>query len=474
MKRVTLLTALLISAVSLRVSAAQSEGITLGEGNINVDMTLDLRQMKVRSEQAVVYTPMLVNGSDTVTLPSVGVFGRSRYIRHERGNDNSMDMPREIFRASKAPSDYGYHAETPYSPRLEGASLMVRRRIYGCASCSKGTDIEETGIAVATKPQPDLTDAFMIAAAEADTVKIREISGRANVEFPVNRTVLLTDFRKNAAELAKVRASIDSVRNDRDVSIKKMKITGYASPEGSFANNERLASGRTKALCDYVADYYSFPQSLLSPAWVPEDWEGLREWVKSCDFDVRDGLLEIIDDTAMSPDARDALLKKRYPLEYAFMLKNIYPSLRHTDYRIEYVIKTYSNPSEILEVMRTRPDHLSLDEFYLATRGMDPASDIYAEVMETAVRTYPDDPTANMNAANAALRRGDTETAARYLAKAGNSAEAVHSRGILALINGDADEAVVLLRKSADAGVPQSKGMLEQALKLQNYNRAVK
>lgn len=474
MKRSILLPAvmtLLCAAAGAAQSIPADGAVTVVNGKIEVDVPLHLRELKVKSEQAVVYVPSFVSGTDTVALPGVGVYGRSRYIRHQRGNDRAV-APAVAFKASKAPALYNYHTEIPYSEGLEGAELVVVRRIYGCAACSKGEDVEPTGLAMLVEPKPDYSDAFVFEAPKAETVKVRQLEGRANVEFPVNRTVLLTDFRRNSRELAKVRASIDSVRNDKDVQIKSMKITGFASPEGSYDNNVRLASGRTVALCDYVKDYYSLPEGLVKTAWVPEDWDGLRRWVLESDMDARDGLLRIINNEVLAPDARDARLKKDYPIEYAFLLKNVYPSLRHTDYRIEYVVRSYNDPVEIMKVMKTRPEHLSLNEFYVVTKDLNPDSDEYAYVTETAARVYPDDPVANLNAGNVALRRGDLISAAGYLGRAGDTPMADHSRGVLAMMQGDFDKAQTLLSRSATQGVKQSEGMLEQVRKMLKYRKS--
>lgn len=474
MKRSILLPAvmtLLCAAAGAAQSIPAEGAVTVVNGKIEVDVPLHLRELKVKSEQAVVYAPSFVVGTDTVALPGVGVYGRSRYIRHQRGNDRAV-APAVAFKASKAPALYNYHTEIPYSASLEGADLVVVRRIYGCAACSKGEDVEPTGLAMLVEPKMDYSDAFVFEAPKAETVKVRQLEGRANVEFPVNRTVLLTDFRRNSRELAKVRASIDSVRNDKDVQIKSMKIVGFASPEGSYDNNVRLASGRTVALCDYVKDYYSLPEGLVKTAWVPEDWDGLRRWVLESDMDARDGLLRIINNEALAPDARDARLKKDYPIEYAFLLKNVYPSLRHTDYRIEYVVRSYNDPIEIMKVMKTRPEHLSLNEFYVVAKDLNPDSDEYAYVTETAARVYPDDPVANLNAGNVALRRGDLISAAGYLGRAGDTPMADHSRGVLAMMQGDFDKAETLLSRSAAQGVKHSEGMLEQVRKMLKYRKS--
>ena len=77
----------------------------------------------------------------------------------------------------------------------------------------------------------------------------------------------------------------------------------------------------------------------------------------------------------------------------------------------------------------------------------------YNDVFEIAVRMYGSDPVANLNAANISIGKGDYAAAKNYLAKAGDSAEAIHARGVLKLIEGDLDGAEVLLKKAKDAGV---------------------
>ena len=63
---------------------------------------------------------------------------------------------------------------------------------------------------------------------------------------------------------------------------------------------------------------------------------------------------------------------------------------------------------------------------------MEPGSDRYDEIFETAVRMFPADATANLNAANIAMGKKDMKNAERYLSKAGDTPEAVYARGIYA------------------------------------------
>ncbi|MBR1449822.1 MAG: DUF3575 domain-containing protein [Prevotella sp.] len=90
---------------------------------------------------------------------------------------------------------------------------------------------------------------------KAEQEKQRELSGQAFLDFVVNKTDIRRDYRGNATELAKVDRTIDEVRLDPNVSIRHISIHGYASPEGSFQNNVRLAEGRAQAFKDYIQTF---------------------------------------------------------------------------------------------------------------------------------------------------------------------------------------------------------------------------
>lgn len=136
------------------------------------------------------------------------------------------------------------------------------------------------------------------------------LRGQAFLDFPVNRTGIYPDYRKNPRELAAIRATIDSVRQNPYASIAEVSIKGYASPEGSYANNERLAKGRAEALLNYIRSLYDFGDARMTVDYEPEDWKGLERAVAEGDLADKEALLAIIRDPAITdPDRRDARLK---------------------------------------------------------------------------------------------------------------------------------------------------------------------
>lgn len=463
MKKIILLQSLAFALASAAQTPVTAPSIKIVDDRMRVDMELNLADIPCKSNQTVVLTPYLVNGADTLLLEPVGIYGRRNYIQYERGNfTRNVPQVAQAFKASKAPAGYNYAQEVSYRPWFDGATLDVRIERFGCAGCSLGDPEILDGISVwrAPKFNPALWTEYIRPEAEAE--KIRHIEGRANVEFPLNKTILLDDFRGNYAELAKVRATIDTVRDDKNVTIKSMAIKGFASPEGSYSNNTRLAKGRTEALCAYVEQRYSLPKGFIAATFEPEDWQGLKEWVEASNIAEKEGILSVINDLGLEPDARDNRLKQRFPEQYAMLLNTVYPALRHSNYRIEYIVRSFSDPKEILEIMKTRPGNLSLDELFIASQSLEPGSPEFNEVFEIAVRMYPENEIANLNAATTAISRGDTEMAAQYLKKAGNSPTAVYARGLNAMLAKDYDSAETYLKEAAAQGVTRANELLNQ------------
>ncbi len=466
MKRFILIMALTTGLASASQAQGTVDGVSIDGVKLehsgqymSVDMTLGLSGLEVDGNRAVLLTPRLVNGADSLELPSVGIYGRRRYYFYVRNGESMLTGKDEMsYKASDKPESIIYNKVLPYQEWMNGAELTLHRSDYGCCN---------TLLAEQTGTLGDFTEAvaffpeLVYVRPAAEKVKSRSLEGSAFIDFPVNQTVIYPEYRRNTVELGKIRSTIDSVRNDRDVTITQVWLKGFASPESPYDHNRELAIGRTEALKRYIRQLYHFNDNVIATDYEPEDWAGLRRYVEQSNIDHRQEILALIDGDR-EPDAKEWKIKSTYPKEYRFLLQNCYPSLRHTDYRIAYTIRGYSDVDEIERIMHTRPQNLSLNEFNLVAQKYEPGSDEFTEVYETAVRMYPTDETANLNAANAAMRRGDNALAERYLAKAGNSPEAVYARGALAIRNEDYDTAHRYLEQAKRLGVAQAKTTLEQ------------
>ncbi|MCM1505262.1 MAG: DUF3868 domain-containing protein [Muribaculum sp.] len=452
---------LLDGSVSLR-----NVKVERSQSRLILNMDIDASALKQGGSSETVLTPVLT-GEDgrTFRFPQVVISGRNRYYYRLRNYPSDSDVM--LYRSAKG-LDVPYQSVTGYEPWMETAELSVE---YGQSDCGCDAPLTPFPLMRLDYRPRVFAPRYVFVTPEAEAVKVRNLKGSAYIDFPVNRTELYPDYRRNPEELSVIRKTIEVVRNDSDVTITSFAIKGFASPEGPYENNVRLAKGRTATLEDYVQKLYSFDPSIMHTSYEPEDWEGLRRYVETSDLADRDAILEIISDTVLQPDAREWRLKSRYPEQYAFLLKEVYPGLRHSDYTIDYIVRTYTSVDEIRRVMSTAPQNLSLNELFVLAQSYEPGSPDYLEVFETAVRMYPADPVANLNAANISLQRGELDKAAGYLAKAGDSPQATYARGLLEAFRGDYAKALPLLEKASRSGISEATEAISQINDIIEYNK---
>ena len=354
----------------------------VGENSLFVSMTVDVSALDVASNRELLLIPVLRGGQDSIQLPFMIIAGRNRYYYHLRNTPVTDGIILE--RAGKTET-INYRAVIPFENWMSTSALVMDESSCGCRGEEMGDDHRVTLFRFEPKVY---TPVFVYLPPDVEPVKVREVKGSAYIDFPVNRTEIHEDYRNNPVELRKIRQTIDVVRNDPDVRITSLSIKGYASPEGTYANNTRLAKGRTATLKTYVRELYHFPDNVILTSYEPEDWSGLEAYVDSTNLKNRDAILALIRSN-VEPDAKEKMIKSTYPEDYQFLLKNVYPGLRRSDYVVQYVVRTYTSAEEIRRIMKTQPQKLSLRELYLATRDLEPGSDEYNETFEIAVKDVP-------------------------------------------------------------------------------------
>ncbi len=437
-----------------KVGVSDSRMVRQGE-LMSVDFTLDLSQLKVVSNRALLITPRIVGQQDTLVLPSVGVYGRTRYYQYVRARQGMISGEGEqSFRVWEKPETLPYREVVTYAPWMRNARLELLYGEYGC--CQNILAQNAVGLTHYLEPpiQKPYRPVFLYVRPAAEAVKHRALSGQAYIDFPVNWTAIQENYRNNVDELAKIRLTIDSVRGDEDFVLTSITIKGYASPEGKYANNVRLAKGRTESLKAYVNGLYHFGKDFIGTEYEPENWEGLRSFVEASSLPNKKAILEVIDGS-LEPDAKEKALATQFAEDYIIIKENCYPALRRTDYKIEYQVRHYADAKEIRSLIDSRPQNLSLEEFYMAAQDLEAGCEEFNNIFETAVKMFPHDEAANLNAGVSALQCGDLKRAARYLDRAGESAEAVYARGVLAALQQNYSKADELFKQVSDI-LPQA------------------
>ncbi|MDE6085622.1 MAG: hypothetical protein K2G40_04390, partial [Muribaculaceae bacterium] len=261
-------------------------------------LTMDVNPaaFDLKSDRQVWLRPAVVGGADTLWFNPVIVAGRIRYIQNLRHNalpENTIQLH------AGSPETYAYQAIVPYQEWMERCDLVLTGLVSGCSGNCVGPLSPDQPLTSCDFRDKTIRPVMVYVSPTKEIVKTRNVSGEAFIDFPVGKSQILPDFRRNPAELAEIRRTIDEVRNDRDITITSLSFEGYASPEGPYATNERLAKNRTEALIEYVRNLYAFPRDVMHSSWVAEDWAGLEKQLAKADIDDKDAIMAIVTDSSL-------------------------------------------------------------------------------------------------------------------------------------------------------------------------------
>lgn len=456
-----LINILLVLTACVPAAVAQSNlQVSRTQDRTFVTMDFVLDTLNVPSNRYRAFTPVIKSkdGKQQQRLKTLIVSGRRQNIVFQRDGIDPLYAANcvNIRRMNGEPQQYAYSDAVQTEPWFRNADIYMESDLCGCGDQLKN---EQTLLASLLPPDPyeliALTDVV-----PAVQKKERNLHGSAFVTFVVNKWEMKPDYMDNRRELRKITDTLSVMAKDPNVSVREIKIHGYASPESPYAHNKMLATNRAQSLTNWLKQQYNLPANVFAPAEAtPENWDGLRKAVAETDGTVlphKQEILSIIDDGALAPDPKEQRIKTRYGEEYRYLLREVYPTLRRSDYDISFSFSDFTL-EQAREIYKTRPYQLSVRELWDVAQTMEKGSEEYNKVLQTAVNVYPDDPVANLNLANVAIRQKDLLKAETLLSKAGDSAEALQTRAVLAILLEKYDEAGRLLDQAAQKGLDVTK-----------------
>ncbi|MCC8035565.1 MAG: DUF3868 domain-containing protein [Rikenellaceae bacterium] len=425
-----------------------------------LDLDIHVNRLAMNKCQSWTIIPELAaTPQDVKMFPAVLINGNNKRQIYERKRKyNSLlwqsRIPYQLVNVKKETDTVlRYVMEVPYEYWMDDASLIVRQIL---TSCAEGQQLFTVNVAKQVTLEPRIPYAVNPQVAliepERELVKNRNIQAQAYLDFPVGRSIIVPDFRRNPEELGKIRETLDGVRNDPDVRITGMFIEGYASPEGSYALNTRLSTERAQALLNYVGDNFGIDKNIIRAAATPEDWDGLRILVEDSNIANREEILAIID-SDLDPDVKEARIK-RFP-SYRTMLNEMFPQLRRSDYRVDFTVKDYT-VAEAAIVLDRDPSLLSHYELFALANTYEMGSPEFDRVYDVIFRQYPDDEISNINMATVMYMRGEYTGAKRRLEGITGNAEALNTMGAILLIEGDTEGAQSYFERARSLGSPNA------------------
>ncbi|MCC8174204.1 MAG: DUF3868 domain-containing protein [Odoribacter sp.] len=289
--------------------------------------------------------------------------------------------------------------------------------------------------------------------------KKQTIQHSAFLDFPQGKSIIYPHYKRNSLELEEIRDNIQKILDDENREINHIYLHGYASPEGSYTLNEKLSRAHAESLRDYLIQYFKLNEEIFIVSNTVEDWSGFCTLIEKREMADKERIFTIVT-SEDSPDGKERKLRALGSTWYTLM-KNIFPLLRRTEYRIEYTIRDFSE-SEILNRNDINLELLSHFEYYKLAMSYDERDNKRLEILEKAVLTYPDDVIALSNYAAALLAKGEVDRAGQYLEKIKDSPLAYNNMGVYLLLKGKEENALPYFQKAKSMGIPQAEDNLKE------------
>lgn len=238
----------------------------------------------------------------------------------------------------------------------------------------------------------------------------------ANVKFLINQANLRSNELKNNSVREFV-SMLKRINADREkLAIKNVEVQAYASPEGGFTFNDKLANKRQNVSEGYVKQQLKGTnlQTDIDAHYTAQDWEGFMKLVQASKIQDKDVILRVL---SMYKDPQEREQQIRNMSEgFRELADGILPELRRSRLIINYQTIGRSD-QQIKQQYATDPTKLSLEELLYAaslTNDVNAKKAIYKKTTELYDRDYR----AYNNLAALALNEGDEHTANSYLSQA--------------------------------------------------------
>lgn len=372
--------------------------------------------------------------STPLTLQGENVRANNQTISYENGGTVTM------------PVSFLYQPEMATSKLELGFTVTQGKKSYVLPRVAVANGVVATAtFASAESATPAIaSDKFQRIIAEQVDADILFLINQANIRDNQLRTQAMTGLNSRISE----------ANQDSRQEIEEINISSYASPDGSYDFNSKLAQKRedsTKAYMNKQLKGVSFGE--LTADFTPEDWEGFRRLVSESNIQDKDLILSVLS-MYKDPEERE---REIHNLSSVFeqLAEEILPQLRYS--RITAKINVIGkSDDEIAAAFAKNPSSLSVDELlYYAT--LTDSADKRAEIYSAAAEAYPTDYRTFNNLGMAQYQLGDFDAARASFAQASRlapqSAEPQMNMGLVSLVEGKYDDAQS--RFGSAAGVPE-------------------
>ena len=379
-----------------------------------------------KKNATVTITPVLVYGdqqtaASSVTYQGEKVRGNNPVVNYNNGG--TLTIPVNYL----------------YNPDMQKSELYLT---FNVQQGNKQYVLPQVKVADGIIATAALADAATVNPATADDKFQRIINEKytADIRFLINQA----NIRQGELDSQGV---IDLQTQLRDAAaapnreIEEINISSYASPEGAYDFNQRLAENREKNTTNYMEGQLKKDKITefgeLTKQFTAEDWEGFQELVAASNIQDKDLILSVLSNVK-DPEVREQEIRNLANV-FETLADQILPQLRRSHITASVNVIGKSD-EEIAKLAQTNPSELNVEELlYAATLTDD--NNRKAQIYEQVTRLYPNDYRGYNNLGKAQYVNKNYTAAVANLNKAAqlapNSSEVAMNQGLIQLINKD-------------------------------------
>ena len=409
-------------------------------GKVPVTITATFPEKYMKKKAVVEVIPVLKwNGGEAVAA--------SKTFQGEKVEGNNTEV------GYKAGGTYTMNAVFDYVPEMAKSELYLR---FNAKVGKKNVKIPEVKIADGVISTSELLSEALqnanTATGEDKYQRIHQAKKEAQIKFLIQQANIRASELKSEG-IKEFNEQVKDVDADKKgKAMKNIEISAYASPDGGFELNDKLADKRKENTVSYLNKELKKAEieTNVDAGYTAQDWEGFRELVAASNIQDKEQILNVLsmyDD----PEQREAAIKNISSV-YKTLADEILPELRRARLTLNYELIGRSD-EEIMDAFKNDPSVLTVEELLYAATLTDNAAEKEAIYSKTT-QLFPNDYRAYNNLGELAYAKVDYDTADKYFAKAASIKDAPEvnmNRGLVALVNGDKESAQVYFGKASGA-----------------------
>ena len=320
----------------------------------------------------------------------------------------------------------------------------------------KTVSIPEVKIGYGVVATSELLNRCSITPATAPDAYQRIIAQKqeANIKFLINQANLRASELNSVSikALGKILREIND--NEETRALSSIEVSAYASPDGKYSFNEKLAEKRQNVSSDYLKNELKKikMKADVDTKFTAEDWEGFQELVSKSNLQDKAVILRVLS-MYQDPEEREQQISNMSEV-YTDIKESILPELRRARLIVNYEIIGRSD-EQILDQYKQDPSKLSVEELVYGANKLVKDEATRQQWNETIAKLYPSDYRSLNNMAQQAIANGNVDAAQNYLKEAQkvskNAAEVNTNMALLALKSGDVAAAETYLAKGSGA-----------------------